>query len=94
MQTNSHAQTNEHGLVDLGAHRRESGNVSPLQQEVLDEYARLARNMERVSGFSDICILSLALPGTAVIVFSFRSNLSACSTVCDSFCQEDVNAFI
>jgi DASH complex subunit Dad3 len=37
---------------DLGTHRHHSfsssDNVSPLEQEVLDEYARLARNMERV----------------------------------------------
>ncbi len=43
-------QSNEHGLIDLGAHHHDDfSNVSPLEQEVLDEYARLARNMERVS---------------------------------------------
>ncbi|ERF68256.1 hypothetical protein EPUS_02712 [Endocarpon pusillum Z07020] len=49
MEPTPHTQTNEHGLVHLGAHRRSSDNLSPLEQEVLDEYARLARNMERLS---------------------------------------------
>ncbi|KAF7502310.1 hypothetical protein GJ744_006141 [Endocarpon pusillum] len=49
MEPTPHAQIDEHGLDHLGTHLRRSDNVSPLEQEVLDEYARLARNMERLS---------------------------------------------
>lgn len=43
----SHRNTNN-GLNDLGNHQRDFSGVSPLEQEVLDEYARLASNMEKV----------------------------------------------
>jgi DASH complex subunit Dad3 len=38
----SHTQNNNTGSGSVG------GGVSALEQEVLDEYARLARNMEKV----------------------------------------------
>jgi DASH complex subunit Dad3 len=43
----THPHTNN-GVLDLGSRRDSLDEVSPLEQEVLDEYARLARNMERV----------------------------------------------
>lgn len=53
---------NEGGFVDFRMHHRDnsSGGVSPLEQQVLDEYARLAGNMEKVSAmfFWSVYLLS------------------------------------
>lgn len=49
------------GLLDLGSHR-DVPAVSPLEQEVLNEYARLALNMESVCLlFDHDCLFSLSL---------------------------------
>jgi DASH complex subunit Dad3 len=53
MDTRSNNQNNSDTAAagfDLGNHHHDfsDSNVSSLEQEVLDEYARLARNMERV----------------------------------------------
>ena len=57
MPTASHPQNPNSAHLDLGNHHLDFSSVSPLEQEVLDEYTRLARNMERVRG----CVFVMAV---------------------------------
>lgn len=62
-------------LPDLGHHRHNlsSSGVSPLEQEVLDEYERLARNMEKVGYSSSTSTMSAFFwdPGRVLVFKSY-----------------------